>query len=59
MISLQQIIKKGVFLYFRKFLLGITVQNIIVGEVRRFSYQVNDVRPEDYKQRDTYYISIL
>ena len=63
MISFQQIIKKKevslIFIYVRKFLLGITVQNILVGEVGRFSYQVNDIRPEEYKQMDTHYISIL
>ena len=54
--SLQQIINKGVsliFLHFRKYKLGITVQILQVGEEGRFIDQVKDVRLADYIQRDT------
>ena len=39
--------------------MGITVHILQVGEERSFRDQVGDVRPADYKQRDTPSISIL
>ena len=61
-ISFWQNISKGtplIYLYFRNFLLRITVQILQDGEEGRLSDQAKDVPPADYKQRDTPYISIL